>query len=180
MTAEALIALQLALRLCLGIWFLSAAIGKLAQYQSFVRGVMDYQLLSPWASRILSRVLPWIEITFGIALITGVLLPVTTIGVCVLLVTFTYAAAANVIRGRSIACNCHGLAATRTVGWGTIARNTSLLVMAALAGVISASTAHGEAVVLLGADVPVLTSASSLLVTSMLAAWCLLFVYLVD
>lgn len=122
-------------RMCLGLFFLPSAFGKLANQRAFIRGTVDYDILPPNVARIVGRLLPWIELAIGLALVLGILLPISGILAAGLLVVFAVAVGINLHRGRAISCNCYGIASTATIGWGTVVRNAVL--SAAAVGVAS-------------------------------------------
>lgn len=119
----------LAARLCLGLFFLQGALGKVVDLRQFIRGVVDYRMLPEPAARIFGALLPWGELALALALILGVAVPLSAAAAMVLLACFITAVGVNLRRGQAIRCNCHGIAATSAIGWGTIARNGLLLAL---------------------------------------------------
>src|SRR5690242_19945467 len=103
------VTLILVARLCLGLFFLPSALGKLTNRRGFVQGTLDYQLLPERAARIFAAVLPWVELVLALALILGVALPLAGLATALLLLCFIAAVLANLRRGREIECNCYGI-----------------------------------------------------------------------
>lgn len=58
--------------LTLGFAFLASGLNKLLDREAFVRGVLDYEILPPRLAVVYTRLLPWIELACGVALVVGV------------------------------------------------------------------------------------------------------------
>ena len=114
-------------RLAIGSFLLPSGLGKLADLAGFTAGVRDYRILPNHLVPVFSRLLPWLEIVLALALLLGVLVPIAAVGVSVLVSCFTIAVAINLARGWQINCQCHGVAGSRTISWGTVARNLPLI-----------------------------------------------------
>lgn len=123
------VALILILRLCLSFFFFPGAIGKLLRYRSFVQGVVDYQMLPRRIAYTFGFILPWIELAVAFLLIAGIAVQFAATLSFVLLICFTTAVIVNLRRDRRIECNCYGVADTKIISWGTVARNSLLLVI---------------------------------------------------
>lgn len=121
--------LALVARLILGGFLLPSALGKLRDRSGFVQGTIDYQILPEPIARRFALVLPWVELVLALALLAGVALPLTGAATALLLLSFIVAVTINLQRGRAIACHCHGITGTKTISWGTIARNVLLLLL---------------------------------------------------
>jgi hypothetical protein len=132
--------LILSFRLTLGLLLLTSAFGKLGDLRGFTAGLADYRLLPAWAVRPVALALPALELVLALALLAGLALPMAGAGTALLFAGFSGAVALNLRRGRRIACHCHGLAGSRTISWGLVARNGWLLGLAlAVAAVPSAA-----------------------------------------
>ena len=169
--------LVLVLRFFLGGFLLSSALGKLRDRRVFAQGVRAYQILPEWAVGLAGYGLPWGELMLALALLLGVALPLAGAAVALLLLVFIGAVVVNLRRGRAIACNCHGIAGTKTIGWGTVARN-ALLASAALMVALLApwiSTPNG-----LLSHWPALLAPGAFAVLGLLLAWCFVVVALVE
>ena len=124
-------------RLAIGSFLLPSGLGKLTDLTDFARGVRTYHLLPDRAVPLFSRLLPWIEIAVALTLVLGILVPVVAIAATVLVTCFTIAVVINLLRGREIACHCHGIAASPTISWGTVARNLPLIGLSLWLGVVA-------------------------------------------
>ncbi|MBJ7600178.1 MAG: hypothetical protein DLM67_21865 [Candidatus Nephthysia bennettiae] len=125
----------IAIRLCLALFFLTAGIGKLANQRDFLQGTVNYDILPLNASRVLGRLLPWIELAVGLDLLLGIALPIAGLLAATLITAFIAAVVINLKRGRQIQCSGYGIGVAPTISWGTVARNATLMVMAlAVAG----------------------------------------------
>lgn len=119
--------LVLIARLAIGSFLLPSGLGKLSDLADFTAGVRAYRILPNRLVPVLSQLLPWIEITLALALLLGVLVPIAAVAVSMLVACFTIAVVINLMRGREINCQCHGVAGSRTISWGTVARNMPLI-----------------------------------------------------
>lgn len=171
--------LLLAMRLCLAAVFAYAAIGKIMNLPEFTRGVVDYALLPPRLSAAIARFVPWLELGVAVALIAGVATPMATALAAVMLAVFIGAVTVNLHRGRLIPCHCHGLAGTETIGWGTVARN-GLLVLMALGVFAGGLAEHTSWIDLSSTFALILRSPSRAVMTATLLGFCLLEVYIIE
>ena len=122
-------ALVLVARIVAGVIFLRSSLGKLRAPGAFVDGVETYDVLPKPLACAVGWLLPWLELGLALTLLAGVALPVAGALASLLLLRFIIAVGINLRRGRMIACNCHGIADTRTISSGTIARNAVLLAL---------------------------------------------------
>jgi putative oxidoreductase len=130
MDSSIIVITALSARLCLVIIFIPSAVGKFRHWREFIRGAVDYQLLTPPLAKLLAAFLPWAELAIAVMLITGYGLRFAGIAASFLMVFFIVALMINLFRGRSIRCSCYGIADTSTISWGTVARNLVLLALA--------------------------------------------------
>lgn len=107
-------------RAFLGWQFVLASVPKLRAPGAFERAVMNYELLPARASRFVARVLPIAESCVGIALLAGLASPVAATLAAICLVVFAFAVAANLVRGRTPDCGCHGTLVPRTITWSLV------------------------------------------------------------
>jgi uncharacterized membrane protein YphA (DoxX/SURF4 family) len=131
--------LHLLLRLLLGLVFIYASLGKIADPPAFARIVYQWQTLGPVPSNLLAVTLPWIELLAGLLLVAGVWKRDAAAVVAVLLVVFLGAAIGVLARGVDVDnCGCTSVAAASTapawppdwmrgVGWYLVTRNLVLL-----------------------------------------------------
>jgi uncharacterized membrane protein YphA (DoxX/SURF4 family) len=114
-------------RLAIGSFLLPSSVGKIRDLPRFTAGVRAYRILPDRVVPVFSWVLPWIELALALLLVLGIYVPLTALAVSILVSCFTIAVVVNLVRGRTIACHCHGLAGNRTITWGTVARNLPLI-----------------------------------------------------
>ncbi len=131
-------------RILVGGLFLAAGAAKLrAGGDPFLRRVLAYDLLPPWAATLLGRWLPWAEVVAGSVLMLGLAPTSASLVGATLLVIFAVAMGINVRRGRAVECGCLG--ATGQVRGRFVWRNL------ALAALLLAGGLRGENAVSLAA-----------------------------
>ena len=129
----------LALRWLLGLFFLAAGLSKVGQPMQTLAAVYSYQIVLPdGLASAIAHTLPWVEIILGLALLSGVFMPVTLSATAALLLAFTALTAQAWWRELPIDCGCldlsawhPSLAALTTPGGATL-RNLFLLGLTAL------------------------------------------------
>jgi uncharacterized membrane protein YphA (DoxX/SURF4 family) len=169
------------IRICVSLFFLSSALGKIRNIQTFIQGVINYQILPKRIATIFGWTLPWIEMAVGLALVFGVALPVAGFVGSVLIISFIIAVVINLTRGRLIQCNCFGFAGTRTISWGTVARNVLLLGLTVAVTTLSfilSSTGHRPN--FLEIDISLLSSADSVIPLLLLLGFCVVAISLTE
>jgi Methylamine utilisation protein MauE len=173
--------LLLTARVCVGLFFLASAIGKLANRHRFIEGTVDYQILPEPVARFAASILPWIELLIAVALLVGLALPVAGLAAAALLVSFMGAVGINLKRGRVIPCHCYGIAGTPTIGLGTIIRNALLLALALTVFGLGVSLSRfDDWLNPWPAAWTALSSATNAVLVSMLLLWSLVLVQLVE
>lgn len=165
-------AVALVARLCLGLFFLQSALGKIANPRRFIQGAIDYRVVPERIARVLGALLPWGELGLAGALLLGFALPLTGIVAAFLLLCFTAAIAINLRRGRAIRCHCYGIADTPTIGWGMVGRNLLLLLLAAATTLGPPAVGAGRWLSRWDTDRPLLTSGGTALLLLLLLAFC--------
>ncbi|MDQ3916156.1 MAG: methylamine utilization protein MauE [Actinomycetota bacterium] len=134
-------------RALLALVLLGAGIAKVVDgRERLLRVIEDYRLLPRPAAAATAALLPWVEISTGLLLWTGVWARAAAVSAALLFVGFASGVAVNLLRGRTdIACGCFG-SITHGLSWSIVARNAGLAVIggfSALSGV--AGVAAGEA-----------------------------------
>jgi uncharacterized membrane protein YphA (DoxX/SURF4 family) len=128
-------------RMAAGAILLLAGVSKLvAGTASFRRVILGYDLVSPGAAAALARLLPALEIGLGSLLVLGLFCgPSSTLALGLLLV-FTVAVVASLVRGLRHGCGCgvSGSFELRTVQWTLAYRNLALA-----AALCASSALHG-------------------------------------
>src|ERR1700685_3469310 len=120
--------LLLILRVALALVFLYAAYTKLRQpWLLFAMSIDAYQILPEWAALTLGRILPWLELTLGLLLATGLGLRYSAAGASIMLAAFFAVMVRAYAMGMKIDCACFGLG--EAIGPGTLARDGLLLAL---------------------------------------------------
>lgn len=120
-----------ALRILLGLLFLSAALPKIADPAGFSLAVYNYHILPAWLVNIAAICLPWVELAAGMCLVLGVWVPGGALIVAGLLFVFASALGFNLARGLDIACGCFSTdPGAARITWWYLLRDTSLLAAA--------------------------------------------------
>ena len=119
--------LNLAVRLVVGFLFVYAGIGKAADPNSFVKEIINYQIMPYSILNIMALSLPWIEVISGIFLMAGVRIKANSVIIGALLIVFIAAVSIAFARGLKINCGCFA-GKVEEVGWRKIIENTSSLI----------------------------------------------------
>ncbi len=98
--------LYLFFRIILGGTFIAASCGKILDPEGFVRIVENYRILPAIFINPFALILPWLELLCGIFLIAGYLIKGSVMTINLMVVIFTVAISANMIRGVDITCGC--------------------------------------------------------------------------
>ena len=135
--AEALTALALGSEILVGAILVAAGILKIrAGEPAVIAAIRGYELLHGHPERWVARVLPWIEVALGLALIVGVARGLAALGAGLLLSTFQLAMAYSLSSGRSHPCGCGGGRRPTLVSWTLVSRNVVLVGALALAELV--------------------------------------------
>jgi Methylamine utilisation protein MauE len=133
----------------LAVIFAAAGLSKLAARRQFLSTLYAFSWLPASVARLLSRVVPLLELTLAATVLIE-----PTIGASVIaavLVLFSGVTAQQLIAGRRFSCNCFGGAGTANAGYWTIGRN-SLLFTASIAA-LTVPTALAAPAALTGAGI---------------------------
>ncbi|HUI57693.1 MAG TPA: MauE/DoxX family redox-associated membrane protein [Bryobacteraceae bacterium] len=99
----------LVLRVVLGAVFVYGGYVKLrAPWALFAMGIDSYHILPFRFVEPVARILPWLEVVIGLALIAGRWLRISAAGVSLLLAIFFTAMVRAVVKGQDISCGCFG------------------------------------------------------------------------
>ena len=120
------------IRFGLGVLFIYASAGKIADPAAFAAIIANYRILPEAAAVATAVMLPWIEALCGLALITGQFEKGAALLICLMMVMFIGLILFNGYRGLNVACGCFSLSAKAP---SNIALNTmrNLLILAAAA-----------------------------------------------
>jgi len=121
---------ELAVRQLLGMIFIYACFHKIANPSGFAKIIYGYGLFTNISVNLIAIVVPFIELTAGIALITGVYPQSAALIINGLVISFIIAVSVNLIRGHEFDCGCFsGKSATPESAWISLIRNIGLLGM---------------------------------------------------
>jgi uncharacterized membrane protein YphA (DoxX/SURF4 family) len=121
----------LALQVLLGFTFLYSGFTKLGNLAGFAEAVSNYRLLPNPAINIFAIVLPWVELISGACLLSGILLRGGALLMTVLLIIFTGAVLAGIVRGIDITCGCSTpFTVASRIGLAKLMENAALLAIA--------------------------------------------------
>ncbi len=112
----------------LGVAFLVAGGSKIAagdQWPEQARGLGAPAFVLP--------VLPWFEIVLGAVLVVQVATVVAAIVALATLMVFTVLIVRRLAQGRHPPCACFGAWSAKPLGWGHVARNVALMIVAVVA-----------------------------------------------
>lgn len=118
-------------RLLLGLLFVWAALGKLADLPAFAEQVAAYRLLPPRLVPLVAVTLPGMELVAALALLSGWARGGGLVLISGMLVVFILAVGQALLRGIDLECGCFG-GDTTASGW-TLLRNLALLAAAGAA-----------------------------------------------
>lgn len=125
-------------QIALGVFFIVAALPKIADPPGFAHMVYNYRLLPGPLVNLAALTMPWAELLMGIALICGIWRRTAATLVGVLLAIFIVAISVNLLRGNAIDCGCFDVAeAGKSVEqkfadmWEVILRDVGMLLLVA-------------------------------------------------
>jgi uncharacterized membrane protein YphA (DoxX/SURF4 family) len=137
-------------QIALGIFFVVAALPKIADPPSFAHMVYNYRLLPGPLVNLAALTMPWAELLMGIALICGIWRRTAAWLVGALLGVFIVAISINLIRGNAIDCGCFDVASAGLSVeerfhdmWLVIVRDVGMLLLVAQ-GLLGADRAEGD------------------------------------
>lgn len=115
-------------RTAFGAAFVWAAWTKILDPDAFARAIANYDLLPHSLVGFTAAVLPWVELVCGGLLVAGLWTDGSVLVLNALLVVFTAALAASMIRGLNVACGCFSLDAEASGSqWGYLLRDATML-----------------------------------------------------
>ncbi|MBI9110076.1 MauE/DoxX family redox-associated membrane protein [Maridesulfovibrio ferrireducens] len=120
-------------RIALGLVFIVACVGKIADPVAFGEIVKNYQILPDILVMPVAYFLPWLEFVCGALLVCGVMTETATALITAMLVLFIAVLSANLYRGIDVACGCFSTDVSfKSDMVMTIVRDVVLLVFAFL------------------------------------------------
>ena len=130
--------LTVRVQIALGLFFVIAALPKIADPPSFAHMIYNYRLVPASLLNLMALVMPWIELLTGLALILGIWRGTARTLIAAMLFVFIIAVGVNLARGNAIDCGCFDVSAagkTREERLAdmklVIARDIGMLLMAA-------------------------------------------------
>jgi len=111
-----------------GLAFVVAGGSKLAARESW-----PVQARGLGAPRWTIPLVPWVELGIGALLIVQLLVVPMAVAAVLLLVVFTVMIVRKIAAGEHPPCACFGAWSAKPIGWGHIARNATLLILAVAA-----------------------------------------------
>ena len=93
-------------QIALGLFFVVAALPKIADPPSFAHMIYNYRLLPGPLVNPAALTLPWMELLMGVALVCGIWRRTAAWLVGALLLVFIVAISVNLLRGNAIDCGC--------------------------------------------------------------------------
>jgi hypothetical protein len=165
--------LALAIRVLVGLIFVTAAFGKLRHRLEFQGVVSNYRLLPEAVVPAFALLLPPIEMAVAATLLFAPS-PWAALCAAALLVLFAVAMGINIRRGRRhIDCGCFQSSLKQTLSWILVARNLALALLLAIPATVpeSALSPSGAAEALLAGTVSFVLLQSMNVLWSVVPAW---------
>lgn len=97
---------EMLLRWIVGLAFVVASLHKIAHPAAFAQIVYSYDLFPVFSINLITIVMPFIELTTGLALITGIYPRAAAAIINVLLIAFALIIIFNLLRGHDFDCGC--------------------------------------------------------------------------
>ena len=119
-----------AAQIVVGILFGWAALAKLSDLSAFALQVHNFRLLPMSAENLVAMLLPWVELCAALALVLRIQPRAGAWVAGTLLAVFTVGVALAMYRGLDFECGCFGKASATRVGWGKLAQNVGMLLLA--------------------------------------------------
>jgi uncharacterized membrane protein YphA (DoxX/SURF4 family) len=128
--------LQLAARLFVGFVFIYAAIGKIADAETFAKEIFNYHILPDYLINIIALVLPWLELIVGIFLIAGIRIRASATIASISMLVFIIAVLSAMFRGLDINCGCFADKVV-IVSWHKVLEDSVILFAALLPAIFT-------------------------------------------
>ncbi len=125
-------------QIALGLFFVVAALPKIADPPGFAHMVYNYKMVPGQLVNAMALVLPWAELLMGVALVAGIWRRTAAALVGLLLVVFIAAISFNLLRGNAIDCGCFDVTAANLTReerlrdmWMVLLRDVGMLFLVA-------------------------------------------------
>ena len=93
-------------QIALGVVFVLASLGKLADPPGFAKAIWNYQMVPACLIHPAALTLPWLELLCGLALCLGLWVRAAAIWITLLLLAFLAALSLNLARHHPVDCGC--------------------------------------------------------------------------
>jgi len=137
-------------QIALGLFFVVAALPKIADPPGFAHMVYNYKMVPGPLVNAMALVLPWAELLMGVALVAGIWRRTAAALVGILLVVFIAAISFNLMRGNAIDCGCFDVTAANLTReerlrdmWMVLLRDVGMLFLVAQ-GLLGARRVEAE------------------------------------
>jgi uncharacterized membrane protein YphA (DoxX/SURF4 family) len=122
--------LVLLVRLFIGLLFIVSSLEKIVDPAAFAQSIASYKLLPTWLPVIVATVLPWLELLCGFSVLFGALTHGSSFLLSAMLLVFTVAVIAALVRGLDISCGCFTQdPIAGKIAWMKVLENTTLIVL---------------------------------------------------
>ncbi|MCK5405811.1 MAG: DoxX family membrane protein [Candidatus Krumholzibacteria bacterium] len=121
-----------ALRIVLGGMFIYSSTHKIWSPEEFAIAIRSYELLPVGLTNLFALLIAWSEALAGIMLILGVMTKKAAGAILLMLVMFTVAVLATMIKGLVIDCGCFGADDNQSTSLPLVIRNLFLIAAAAM------------------------------------------------
>jgi len=114
-----------------GIVFVYSALHKIYAPYSFLAIIYGYELVTPFQGLLIAHMLPWIELTLGMLLISQSFLRTTWFLVTIMLTVFVVVRLMVIVSGLSVPCGCYGNN-DDVINWQNTSITIALLIVSAI------------------------------------------------
>jgi putative oxidoreductase len=120
--------LALLIRICVGLVFIYASMGKITDPAQFAEAVAAYQIIPFWFLNLGAIILPWVEFFCGLFLIIGLRTRAAAVVTSLMLLMFIVMVIINIHRAAPITCGCFD-SVGEALGWRKVIEDVLLLAM---------------------------------------------------
>jgi putative oxidoreductase len=122
--------INLTIRVGLALFFVAAAVPKIAEPLAFATSISQYKMVPSIAVHPMALVLPWMELLVALALLIGYRTKMMALLTAGMLVIFTIAVIWAVINNLKIDCGCFGDGNGEVTDWNKVFKNTGMIILA--------------------------------------------------
>ena len=119
--------LELLLRFLVGGTFVYASLDKITDPAAFAQAIYHYRMIDGALLHPMALVLPWLELSTGLAMIMGLARRGSALLISLMLLVFMAAIASALARGLDISCGCFDTENGHVVGLSLLFRDTAML-----------------------------------------------------